>query len=143
MKLKIRIVIWFGMMWLVCVCLMGFVVKVISCFFVNFLKKLVKIINGKNIMSMLLLGCCFGDINLNYLFEEEYGENKDDDMILLYLMCLEEDEVSDGKMVVCVCGKSGYYVEMFVKGESCVRNMCCVNINVDLFERVVVWNLVL
>ena len=117
---------------------MGSAAKVTSRPLVNFPKKPVKTTNGKNTTSMLLPGRCPGDINSNHLSEEEYGENKDDDMTPLYLTCLEEDEASDGKMAACACGKSGYHVETFVKGESCARNMCCANINVDPSERVVV-----
>jgi len=119
---------------------MGSASKVTSRPIVNFRKKPVKTTNSKNTTSMLLPGRSPSDINSNHLPEEdlEHKESNDDDITPLYLTCLEEEDASEVKMGVCACGKNSYHVETFVKGESCAKNLCCANINVDPSERVVV-----
>ena len=112
--------------------------KVTSRPIVNFPKKPIKTTNSKNTRSMLLPGRSPSDINSNHLSEEEYEENNDDDITPLYLTCLEEEDASEVRKGVCACGKTSYHVETFVKGESCAKNLCCANINVDPSERVVV-----
>ncbi|KAJ7381754.1 hypothetical protein OS493_039222 [Desmophyllum pertusum] len=123
---------------------MGFASKVTSRPIVNYPKTPVKTAKNKATTSMLKAGRCSNDFNSNLLSHLEYGPQygvEQDDMTPLYLPCLEEDEeggVTEGKMT-CGCHEfSSYHVETFVKMDSCVRKLCCSNINVDPSERVVV-----
>lgn len=123
---------------------MGSASKVTSRPIVNYPKTPVKTAKNKATTSMLKAGRCSNDFNSNLLSHLEYGPQygvEQDDMSPLYLPCLEEDEeggVTEGKMT-CGCHEfSSYHVETFVKMDSCVRKLCCSNINVDPSERVVV-----
>lgn len=66
-----------------------------SWLIVNYFKVFVKIVKNKVIISMLIFGCCLSDINLNFLIVFECGVElvyDEDDMILLYFLCLEDEE---------------------------------------------------
>ena len=119
---------------------MGSASKVTSRPIVNFPKTPVKTANNTSATSMLIPGLCPSDINSNLLSDEELSENyEEDEMTPLYLTCLEEEDASGARVARCTCGEnSSYHVETFVKRESCAKNLCCSNINVDPSERVVV-----
>ena len=119
---------------------MGSASKVTSRAIVNFPKTPVKTANNKGATSILIPGLCPSDINSNLLSDEENSDNyEEDEMTPLYLTGLEEEDPSGAKVARCTCETNrSYHVETFVKRESCVKNLCCPNINVDPSERVVV-----
>lgn len=74
---------------------MGLVLKVLSWLIVNYFKVFVKIVKNIIVISMLIFGCCLSDINFNLLFVLGYWVDMvcdEDDMILFYLFCLEEED---------------------------------------------------
>ena len=124
---------------------MGSASKVTSRPIVNYPKAPVKTAKNKATTSMLISGRCSSDINSNLLTALECGAElvyDEDDMTPLYLPCLEDEEeeerlVEEGQP--CRCREYGsFHVETFVKMDSCVRKLCCTNVNVDPSERVVV-----
>lgn len=124
---------------------MGSASKVASRPIVNYPKVPVKTAKNKATTSMLISDRCSSDINSNLLAGLEYGTElvyDEDDITPLYLPCLEDDEGEEGAAVekrTCGCQEySSYHVETFVKMDSCVRKLCCTNVNVDPSERVVV-----